>query len=255
MRCDNCGWNNPDGLTKCQKCNQELKQAPAPVQNNFNQTVLDPSRNRSEVQEGSQVFCPGCGYPLSEGVTVCPNCGTAASVAEPAPSQYSKTVRVLPENLLSEEKPKQEALKATVREIPQHLLDNTKTVRVLPEELLQDEAPVQQAAPQPMPVQPEPVPAPAPVPAFRLVPMDNFDGLTPAALSFSGEAVSLGRKDVVAGDASIAEDVHAAFEFADGQWSVSDKSGKASTYVCTSRKIQLQPGDIVVIGNRRYIFE
>ena len=246
MRCDNCGWNNPDGLTKCQKCNQELVQAPTPVQNNFNQTVMDPSRNRSEVQVGSQVFCPGCGYPLSEGVTVCPNCGTAA-VAEPAPapSQYSKTVRVLPENLVSEEKPKHEVLKATVREIPQHLLDNTKTVRVLPEALLPDDAPVQ----------PEPVPAPAPAPAFRLVPMDNFDGQTPVALSFSGEAVALGRKDIVAGDASIAEDVQAAFEFADGQWAVSDKSGQASTYVCSSRRIQLQPGDIVVIGNRRFIFE
>ena len=238
MRCDNCGWNNPDGLTKCQKCNQELVQTP--VQANMTQTVMDSSRNHSEVQMSSQVFCPGCGYPLSEGVNVCPNCGTAAVVAEPAPSQYSKTVRVLPENLVVEETPVQEVLKATVREIPQHLLDNTKTVRVLPEELLQDDAPA---------------PAPAPAPTFRLVPMDNFDGHTPAALSFSGETVALGRKDIVAGDASISEDVQAAFEFADGQWAVSDKSGKASTYVCSSHRIKLQSGEIVVIGNRRFIFE
>lgn len=248
MRCDNCGWNNPDGLTKCQKCNQELVQAP--VQANMNQTVMDPSRSRSEVQMSSQVFCPGCGYPLSEGVTVCPNCGTAAVAAEPAPSQYSKTVRVLPENFVADEKPRQENLKATVREIPQHLLDNTKTVRVLPEELLQDDAPAPVSASAP-----EPAPAPVPAPAFRLVPMDNFDGQTPVALSFSGETVALGRKDIVAGDASISEDVQAAFEFADGQWAVSDKSGKASTYVCSSRRIQLQSGDIVVIGNRRFIFE
>lgn len=28
MRCINCGWNNPDGLKRCQKCNQPLPVAP-----------------------------------------------------------------------------------------------------------------------------------------------------------------------------------------------------------------------------------
>lgn len=28
MRCINCGWNNPDGLQRCQKCNQPLPALP-----------------------------------------------------------------------------------------------------------------------------------------------------------------------------------------------------------------------------------
>lgn len=57
------------------------------------------------------------------------------------------------------------------------------------------------------------------------------------------------------GDASVAEDVQAAFEFENGQWSVSDRSGKNTTFVCASHRIALEKGDIIVIGNRRYIFE
>lgn len=50
-------------------------------------------------------------------------------------------------------------------------------------------------------------------------------------------------------------DTDAAFEFADGQWFITDKSGTQSTYVCASRRIALQKGDIVLIGGRRYKFE
>lgn len=28
MRCSNCGWNNPDGASTCQKCNQPLNFSP-----------------------------------------------------------------------------------------------------------------------------------------------------------------------------------------------------------------------------------
>lgn len=251
MRCDNCGWNNPEGLTKCQKCNQELKSAP-----NFNQTIMDPSREQSAPvqQAGESVACEKCGYPLSAGNTYCPNCGTQVAQASPAPaSQNTKTVRVLPEELLVENRP--EALKATVREIPVELLsdspaskhiDNTKTVRVLPEELLQDEP----AAPAPAtaPAEPE-------LPGFKLVPMDNFDGQTPQALSFSGDKVSVERKDIPGADSSIGEDIQVAFEYENGQWAVSEKEGRPVVYVAASHKVWLQPGDVIVVGNRRYIFE
>ena len=50
-------------------------------------------------------------------------------------------------------------------------------------------------------------------------------------------------------------DADAAFEFADGQWFITDKSGTGSTYVCASRKIALMSGDVVLIGGRKYKFE
>lgn len=34
MRCSNCGWNNPDGIDTCQKCNQPLVFSPIQPSNN-----------------------------------------------------------------------------------------------------------------------------------------------------------------------------------------------------------------------------
>lgn len=50
-------------------------------------------------------------------------------------------------------------------------------------------------------------------------------------------------------------DADAAFEFVDGQWFITDRSGTGSTYICASRRIALQKGDVVIIGGRRYKFE
>lgn len=78
----------------------------------------------------------------------------------------------------------------------------------------------------------ENVPASGPA-SFRLRPIDAD---APGAYAFGADA-------------------DAAFEFADGQWYITDNSGSDSVYVRASRRIMLQKGDVVVIGGRRYSFE
>ncbi len=73
MRCNNCGWNNPDGLTKCQKCNQliceDLSEAA--------QQVGGGAKNgESALNEERIVSCRKCGYPFAPDSEICPNCGT-----------------------------------------------------------------------------------------------------------------------------------------------------------------------------------
>lgn len=53
MRCRNCGWTNPDGIVRCQKCNQ----------------VLTPTSNGN--------VCIRCGHPVNPGDDNCPSCGTS----------------------------------------------------------------------------------------------------------------------------------------------------------------------------------
>lgn len=67
MRCNNCGWTNPEGLSKCQKCNQVLSLCES----------LE-SKEIVTVEENNESLgrCLKCGYPLGEGVDYCPNCGS-----------------------------------------------------------------------------------------------------------------------------------------------------------------------------------
>ena len=89
MRCNNCGWENPDTNTRCEKCNAPLSggavnpvqmSAPAPNLNKtVNEAVVFPEAN---VHNAANV-CPQCGYPMREGVQICPNCGNGKTVDEP----------------------------------------------------------------------------------------------------------------------------------------------------------------------------
>ena len=66
MRCNNCGWTNPEGISKCQKCNQTL-------------VASEPSTPKEVVNiptNGESVGrCLKCGYLLIEAEDFCPNCG------------------------------------------------------------------------------------------------------------------------------------------------------------------------------------
>ena len=71
MRCNNCGWNNPDGISKCQKCNQPLTMETVPMSQDDGLATI-PLGN----------LCPNCGYALSEGTIICPICKTEIKKAD-----------------------------------------------------------------------------------------------------------------------------------------------------------------------------
>ncbi len=48
---------------------------------------------------------------------------------------------------------------------------------------------------------------------------------------------------------------NAAFEYENGKWYIRDNGDANSTYVCAARSIELQSGDVVLIGGRKYLFE
>ena len=168
-RCINCGWFNLDSATHCEKCDedafaplepaeqpgssvQEVPEKPVePVnqpepeiskgsssrnnpmmstvamsaeeitpcdkRNVMAATVMDVS---SVMDMGEDVQCPKCSYPIVGYMEYCPNCGA--------------TIR---QSKLQEELPKPTVeisdLKATLKDIPEHLLaEDQETFRLVP---------------------------------------------------------------------------------------------------------------------------
>lgn len=80
MRCMNCGWENPENLSKCEKCNSPLVHLPESKSGPVRDPILKGTISEQQVfaepkfeSEGS--VCPDCGYPLRPDVKLCPNCG------------------------------------------------------------------------------------------------------------------------------------------------------------------------------------
>lgn len=244
MRCDNCGWNNPEGLSKCQKCNQELSsviRGDEVVSQNMNYTVMDQGRNRvsgeGDVYQKS-VACPKCGYPTGTGISFCPNCGLEINRNEVSGRNVKSTVRDIPEDLYVDDVNAVNVSPEFKKTVRGDVAGMKATIRDIPSEMIAD-----------------PCPAPKQTHSFKLVPMDNFDGFVQNVLEFDGKNVTVGQTEISGKEESVPDDVYAAFEFSDGQWQVQDKSGGCAVYVRASRGIRLESGDIVVIGNRRFIFK
>lgn len=67
MRCDNCGWMNPDGVELCQKCNQKLMKVTDEHSKVSNKVV--------EEADVSLINCDKCGCEYDVKSSTCPNCG------------------------------------------------------------------------------------------------------------------------------------------------------------------------------------
>lgn len=78
MRCPNCGWVNPDGIERCEKCNTQLKSLPfeaEPEDQNIRSTVREVGV--PFINQNHNNTCPHCGYPIRPETSSCPNCGNA----------------------------------------------------------------------------------------------------------------------------------------------------------------------------------
>ena len=94
MKCHFCNWDNPEGRTNCEKCNQPLHQS-TPPNDNDPKTVRQPVNGNSanlkatvrenyigkanKVATENKGECPECGYKLENGV--CSACGYSETKA------------------------------------------------------------------------------------------------------------------------------------------------------------------------------
>jgi len=89
MRCENCGWDNPDENDKCEKCNVSLIK--------FQDNDITPYDNNPDEYNPNRTSrgCSVCGYPLRKNDAECPNCGQSFS----AGSEYSEKKSTISDTL------------------------------------------------------------------------------------------------------------------------------------------------------------
>lgn len=209
MRCKNCGWENPNGLTKCEKCNTSLSgivnnqpiygtmQEAVPQANPLNKTVCEAAVF-PEVAPVSNV-CPNCGYPMRPGVTDCPNCHQQ-SASQSTPST-PKQVKVTP-------------AQGTVN----------PWVQV------------------------------APANKCSLQPIEQQGVDTPDVLKLKGDNHELNRENLDPDNQTITSKVQAQLICEDGQWYIQDKSSQHTTFVYAGEKTAIKDGDVILMGNRQFVF-
>lgn len=223
MKCQFCNWDNPEGRTKCEKCDHELQpdaaESPSHVHDrpttrkpadgsvsNLKKTINENEFKRlrermNETVSEEKNMCPKCHLELEDGE--CPSCGYTQS----NPDDKQKT-----ENKMNVNKNKE-----TQRWDPK--TDVAKGRFVL--------TPLSGKTRQP---ESDPI-------------------------IFAGTEIELNRENTDSDNSTITSKTQAIVSYENGKWAISDESELRSTFVQAARKIELESGDLILLGNQLYRFD
>lgn len=250
MRCINCGWENPNGILKCERCSSPLEgRGSSNVEEHKKYQSEDPSlRLRSTIREaigdyhnnasfqssaesqrltndGGGLICSNCGYNLSPSMNVCPQCGFSQKQNTPCPeSDRPNKVKKCPKC--------GEPVMMGVRFCPTcgQQLRNSGTVNAWDNPQSGDFCSLR------------------PISWAR----ENIDY---NAISFSGNRIILNRANTDPNNQSITSHEQAILTYDGKDWYIEDLSEQHSTMLRVSRKTKLQSGDIIALGNRLFEFK
>ena len=252
-RCKNCGWLNDDNAGECQKCSAPLAESSmASTQRSYPQmptkndndgmrkTVseskfFDANRNQDNFQRespsNSGKQCPKCGYPVVDGMRVCPDCGTSLASGDEGkecrncgkrnPSE-ARFCSFCGENL-SGNKPVEPRNEIK----PSHARMGTVNPWMKPDD--------------------------GAFCTLKPLPWDG-ENVDHQPISFSVKTIVLSRDNTDPNNQSITSSEQAILSFEDGEWFIVDKSSMHTTYVQASHSTKLHKGDIIVLGNRLFEF-
>ena len=77
----------------------------------------------------------------------------------------------------------------------------------------------------------------------------------PFTNDYEGDSIILNRENTEKDNRTITSKEQAELICEDGKWYVLNHSELGSTYIEANRKMAIEPGDIIVLGDRRFKFE
>lgn len=295
MRCNNCGWDNAPGSSTCVKCGHPLQTdnpgqnlnnnpyqgvkvpnynpgsepQPRPTVINTQQVetpVPRPTRIVNGPMDQEQMMkstviqspssCPHCGYPVMENFTSCPNCG--AEISSKPTTIQSSGAHQQAEPVMADA-----SLKAAVKSGLAELgLDEKVKCDKCGAEVSIDFSFCPKCGerihlPTIRAIRHKPTPPPEPPkPKCHLTIIPEEEEQTiPVKNDYEGFSIILTRENTEANNRTITSKEQAELINEDGKWFLLNKSELGSTYLEASRKLELQQGDVIVLGDRRFRFE
>lgn len=263
MRCNNCGWENPAGNQKCEKCN-------APLSGSMISGNDTPRRRYSSVGEelkgtlpeagkgpdagnrekpdpvergmgGKSAACPQCGYPVSPAMSACPNCGYMLGVA-------SRDVREAAQ-------PADRGMAQPDRNAP----GGPKGGKICPQcggavSLGAKFCPSCGASLRMGTVSSWDAPQQGTFCTLKPLPWKGEE-VTYQPVSYSGTVVSLNRSNTDSNNNTITSKEQAVLVHESDGWYIEDRSELHTTFVRADKRRKLESGDVIALGNRLFEFK
>lgn len=89
---------------------------------------------------------------------------------------------------------------------------------------------------------------------LRRIPWHN-ESIKYDPVSYSGQEIELNRANTDQNNNSITSRVQAVLTCEDGEWYIENRSELQTTLLRVDRKMKLEDGDVIVLGNRMFEFK
>jgi hypothetical protein len=91
--------------------------------------------------------------------------------------------------------------------------------------------------------------------SFQPIARDAEPPMDPITVVFSDKPIQLNRAVLESDNNTITGKVQAELAFRDGAWYLVDRSEQETTFIRASGPVKLQKGDVILMGNRKFIFD
>ena len=227
MRCKNCGWPNEDNVIRCVKCNAPLQGS---MIDSGRQQSVQSSSNEAELLNATlREPSTSGGYINHSDSTpnTCPQCGYPVSLE--------------------------------MRECPvchtqlQSASQNRENGNNIPPQRPQNANNVGGGRPIGGTVNPWTTPTEDSFCTLRRISWQN-ERVSYEPVSYSGSEIVLNRANTDSNNNSITSREQAVIRHENGEWYIENRSDLQTTLVRVDRKLKLEDGDVIVLGNRMFEF-
>lgn len=216
MRCNNCGWSNEPNAKRCEKCNAPLNGSMIGSVDDSEEKEVHEAEHEADILKDTLREVPD-----NDGGTSCPRCGYNV-----APYMQVCPICQTPVNSKGKDINKPQGESSNVH-------NNTRgTINPWAKGMYQHDAYFCQLQPVAW----------------------EGESIEYQPLSYSGEQIVLNRANTDPNNQTITSKEQAILTHENGCWFIENQSEHKSTYIQVNRKMKLNDGDIIVMGNRYFVF-
>ena len=185
-----------------------------------------PAEETPAMSGQSQPVCPQCGYILTDNYSSCPSCGAMLSSGAHSPA-YEEPAS--PKSTAKE--------KVICPKCHSEVSSNFAFCPMCGERLIQEQPEVK-----------------GPQCSLTIIPDEDEDDVA-MTNNYVGEKIVLNRDNTEPTNRTITSKEQAVLICEDGKWYIENRSEQCSTYLEANRRLEIFPGDIVMLGDRRFKFK
>jgi len=246
MKCNNCGWSNKPELSKCEKCNSVLSESSGSSSHGYKSPQPNDSIYQGTIKgqqaNGGFIDQEPAGYnSKNENIAGTLRAEQAKEpfidrpVSAPVASSQNQNLKECPdENCRYPLTPGSQFCPQCNKDVNQ--MQNSKN------------------APSPQTSNFKGTIDPYSRKGFSLRPIVNGEPAK-APLVFDSSKAVLNRDNTIKDNMTITSKEQAEIKLENGEWYIVDKSEKKTTFVRPDGAIKLKKGDIILLGDTKFIFE